>query len=181
MHLHDASMRPPEFTGGNLSRYRLVAMSVAPASMRPPEFTGGNRRTACQQTPTSSRCFNEAAGIHRRKHRFGWGRCTACGVASMRPPEFTGGNLQTRWPRRETRRTCFNEAAGIHRRKLTYQWQVVSGSGCFNEAAGIHRRKLPGELCELVTPSRASMRPPEFTGGNSGARPWPWSKSWMLQ
>ena len=40
----DASMRPPEFTGGNVARCdgRIVR---PPASMRPPEFTGGNGYT----------------------------------------------------------------------------------------------------------------------------------------
>ena len=39
---------------------------------------------------------------------------------------------------------------------------------CFNEAAGIHRRKR-GRARKLVNRPgvyRASMRPPEFTGGN---------------
>ena len=35
--------------------------------------------------------FNEAAGIHRRKHRLAGGN-RASDDASMRPPEFTGGN-----------------------------------------------------------------------------------------
>ena len=36
------------------------------ASMRPPEFTGGNLRPP-RRPSTTSRRFNEAAGIHRRK------------------------------------------------------------------------------------------------------------------
>ena len=59
--------------------------------MRPPEFTGGNLRRRGIESDQIV-CFNEAAGIHRRKHlrrrlHDGAGR-----GASMRPPEFTGGN-----------------------------------------------------------------------------------------
>ena len=59
--------------------------------MRPPEFTGGNLmlpRTIMVQLS----CFNEAAGIHRRKpdHQRRDGHRHQ--DASMRPPEFTGGN-----------------------------------------------------------------------------------------
>ena len=42
---HGASMRPPEFTGGNLRR-RPTARGTSTASMRPPEFTGGNSKGA---------------------------------------------------------------------------------------------------------------------------------------
>ena len=63
-----ASMRPPEFTGGNGgARYR--ARSGVRASMRPPEFTGGNHLSPKQS-------------VDRRVR------------ASMRPPEFTGGNIK---------------------------------------------------------------------------------------
>ena len=110
-----ASMRPPEFTGGNPCSQGPQRGGDAVASMRPPEFTGGNRRsstercscsTASMRPPEftggnasgSSRCcspwlsFNEAAGIHRRKP-FGPDPNTAPDLtASMRPPEFTGGN-----------------------------------------------------------------------------------------
>ena len=37
----------------------------------------------------------------------------------------------------------------------------------FNEAAGIHRRKPDDETEEDEIASAASMRPPEFTGGNN--------------
>ena len=37
-----ASMRPPEFTGGNPHHYPIQMLAVVAASMRPPEFTGGN-------------------------------------------------------------------------------------------------------------------------------------------
>ena len=53
---HGASMRPPEFTGGNGVR--------APQPCFSPEFTG----TAGTDTASASTGFNEAAGIHRRKH-----------------------------------------------------------------------------------------------------------------
>ena len=38
------------------------------------------------------KCFNEAAGIHRRKRSRGQGEYDFAYAASMRPPEFTGGN-----------------------------------------------------------------------------------------
>ena len=60
-------MRPPEFTGGNADPpvQELVVSNIA--SMRPPEFTGGNStmESPCRRTGCG---FNEAAGIHRRKH-----------------------------------------------------------------------------------------------------------------
>ena len=37
-----ASMRPPEFTGGNASSTAARIVRLDHASMRPPEFTGGN-------------------------------------------------------------------------------------------------------------------------------------------
>ena len=69
-----ASMRPPEFTGGNP---RILGEGNAGrrcASMRPPEFTGGNHKLPSVAVDTTWCCFNEAAGIHRRKraeHRSG--------------------------------------------------------------------------------------------------------------
>ena len=108
--------------------------------MRPPEFTGGNSvESACTQPRTNR--FNEAAGIHRRKHE---GTCNGIHSrqgASMRPPEFTGGNTVSS-SQAPVKASCFNEAAGIHRRKP-------------ERAVPWHRRH------------RASMRPPEFTGGNN--------------
>ena len=86
-----ASMRPPEFTGGNAGR-REWRGATDYASMRPPEFTGGNPAPTGHGVPTA-RCFNEAAGIHRRKRHFRADRHAAGARASMRPPEFTGGNL----------------------------------------------------------------------------------------
>ena len=64
--------------------------------MRPPKFTGGNPRTSTSSfEPRGTRCFNEAAEIHRRKQT----------VSKVGPRV-----------RRDSFR--FNEAAGIHRRKL---------------------------------------------------------------
>ena len=60
-----ASMRPPEFTGGNSGAAHRHG-SVYPASMRPPEFTGGNQPRQQRAVALLQR-FNEAAGIHRRK------------------------------------------------------------------------------------------------------------------
>ena len=63
--------------------------------MRPPEFTGGNlSHWSCSTTRTP--CFNEAAGIHRRKLAEGVRVVEQEAFASMRPPEFTGGNLVRR-------------------------------------------------------------------------------------
>ena len=62
-----ASMRPPEFTGGNQALPDGGDISRRCASMRPPEFTGGNQ------------ALPDGGDISRR-------------CASMRPPEFTGGN-----------------------------------------------------------------------------------------
>ena len=44
--------------------------------------------------PGREACFNEAAGIHRRKRaaRFAAQVAVRYRLASMRPPEFTGGN-----------------------------------------------------------------------------------------
>ena len=84
----------------------------------------------------------------------------------MRPPEFTGGNVPT-LPRAGPDTNRFNEAAGIHRRKPspkgTFYDKPVK---CFNEAAGIHRRKPIRCRCIIFSALTASMRPPEFTGGN---------------
>ena len=61
-----ASMRPPEFTGGNALTVANGAAGVDDASMRPPEFTGGNLQPRYSVYFVRD-CFNEAAGIHRRK------------------------------------------------------------------------------------------------------------------
>ena len=114
--------------------------------MRPPEFTGGNSPYWRQATPVL-RSFNEAAGIHRRK-----------------PLPAS--------PFRRTISLCFNEAAGIHRRKPAAggRHERRAGSG-FNEAAGIHRRKRCTDLKRSGGYLLASMRPPEFTGGNVDRHP----------
>ena len=62
----------------------------------------------------------------------------------------------------------FNEAAGIHRRKPdVLAATVLLPLQGFNEAAGIHRRKPSRETLISSLFLIASMRPPEFTGGNS--------------
>ena len=63
------------------------------ASMRPPEFTGGNIVVVNLNIPPVPPRFNEAAGIHRRKRGEGRAGRQQDREASMRPPEFTGGNL----------------------------------------------------------------------------------------
>ena len=85
-----ASMRPPEFTGGNVAVISISRSTFSTASMRPPEFTGGNRS--------------------------GGAEVPAVREASMRPPEFTGGNVVMAGTLPPVAKR-FNEAAGIHRRK----------------------------------------------------------------
>ena len=112
-------------------------------------------------------CFNEAAGIHRRKPAAVDLDRARVDAASMRPPEFTGGN-STRCRSAVRGRPRFNEAAGIHRRKQTAKQLLIRKIECrFNEAAGIHRRKPRPPTAATSPPRSASMRPPEFTGGNS--------------
>ena len=85
----------------------------------------------------------------------------------MRPPEFTGGNVCAANHRSSSSGVSFNEAAGIHRRKPSgAHWRQNAAPSCFNEAAGIHRRKLTRRGIDAVRAATASMRPPEFTGGN---------------
>ena len=99
----------------------------------------------------------------------------------MRPPEFTGGN---RWskPTAKPKPGCFNEAAGIHRRKLTAgTGNRIGARTRFNEAAGIHRRKPIIVTVALCAGACASMRPPEFTGGNFRYLGDPWTQIGWLQ
>ena len=112
--------------------------------MRPPEFTGGNTTPRAASEPAPAR-FNEAAGIHRRKLTASY----SLPISSHR----------------------FNEAAGIHRRKRRAKMLGGVTLVGFNEAAGIHRRKRAGAGAELEALHVASMRPPEFTGGNSSLPP----------
>ena len=135
--------------------------------MRPPEFTGGNPRAARSRGRCDS-CFNEAAGIHRRKLdalsyfiepiRIGFNE--AAGIHRRKQVQpANGGVAQVKG---------FNEAAGIHRRKLDTVVNVpFTLLHCFNEAAGIHRRKRGAGSTIEQQQRRASMRPPEFTGGNA--------------
>ena len=92
-HLFSASMRPPEFTGGNMMIREMRPGLAKLASMRPPEFTGGNP-VGRDVAPAADARFNEAAGIHRRKHRYAAMPAFRRTAASMRPPEFTGGNYR---------------------------------------------------------------------------------------
>ena len=112
--------------------------------------------------------FNEAAGIHRRKLHLQPPHLQRLGHASMRPPEFTGGNPHHFEPSTQPS-YCFNEAAGIHRRKPPLEPPCVRIATGFNEAAGIHRRKRAVPRRHRGRSVSASMRPPEFTGGNLAA------------
>ena len=82
-------MRPPEFTGGNVSTDDLHSVDYWTASMRPPEFTGGNVGMAAA---------DRAGDASMRPPEFTGGNSEHCLLspaampASMRPPEFTGGN-----------------------------------------------------------------------------------------
>ena len=110
-----ASMRPPEFTGGNDGASGSHRLPVPMASMRPPEFTGGNARiggTLRYATAVASMRPPEFTGGNRAVV----GRRAQHQRASMRPPEFTGGNGSPAERARGAGRR-FNEAAGIHRRK----------------------------------------------------------------
>ena len=187
-----ASMGPPEFTGGNLDDDAMVFLWTTQLQW--------GRRNSPAETPAPARkliivvdCFNGAAGIHRRKRRRPHRLPREGQHASMGPPEFTGGNFIARftiltrsiglqWGRRNspaetmarlllsaTNARCFNGAAGIHRRKRRRGGRYpFSTSLRFNGAAGIHRRKLTSSVCPKPVLS-ASMGPPEFTGGNMGS------------
>ena len=111
-----ASMRPPEFTGGNATSHRDCAIGWQ-ASMRPPEFTGGKPVESARGSVKRGLRFNEAAGIHRRKPAAQGLQQLLARPASMRPPEFTGGNMSIASRIIVAGYSCFNEAAGIHRRK----------------------------------------------------------------
>ena len=79
-----------------LERRELTPEQRLQASMRPPEFTGGNRRRYQARCYQPQARFNEAAGIHRRKRSRMGEVVQAEQLASMRPPEFTGGNTAAR-------------------------------------------------------------------------------------
>ena len=135
-----ASMRPPEFTGGN-SRLQAPSSAIPLASMRPPEFTGGNLLEcvdADRHLQASMRPPEFTGGNPIRLRSSSYSSCRA----SMRPPEFTGGN------------------------RYHLPLPVVGHAASFNEAAGIHRRKRGPLRGVPAQRHRASMRPPEFTGGN---------------
>ena len=188
-HRAQASMGPPEFTGGNPPA-RPGGGEPDCASMGPPEFTGGNTGSACTKHGCRT-SFNGAAGIHRRK-RTATSRSAGGGRgASMGPPEFTGGNRRRKhhsiptqsglqWGRRNSPAETTRRRAGWPWTRAGLQWGrrnspaetpapptpkplLLAG---FNGAAGIHRRKpaAPGFL--VTSGPVASMGPPEFTGGN---------------
>ena len=91
-----ASMGPPELPGGNTARPK--------SSARPGLLLQWGRRNYPAETlkrrvstPTSTACFNGAAGITRRKHVLGGVPCLRQHVASMGPPELPGGNAASAW------------------------------------------------------------------------------------
>ena len=148
--------------------------------MRPPEFTGGNMHGHDEILARLHPGFNEAAGIHRRKQPAG----RLHGLPTESFNEAAG--IHRRKPTRAVlgasgMNTCFNEAAGIHRRKRATSLAPEPTLAGFNEAAGIHRRKRTRPCAPCRRRMRASMRPPEFTGGNTHQRKNLTSLSFALQ
>ena len=88
-----ASMRPPHFTGENTD-VGFVGFNRPYASMRPPHFTGENR-FAIEFGELLFAGFNEAPAFHGGKSAGTAHRSPAI-RASMRPPHFTGENLSGR-------------------------------------------------------------------------------------
>ena len=110
--------------------------------MRPRLFTAEDSR-ALFGAFSSLSCFNEAAAIHRGRHRETW--------------------------HLSLRSHCFNEAAAIHRGR--HQLLPISEPQRigFNEAAAIHRGRLV-RTAILARENAASMRPRLFTAEDrSGA------------
>ena len=137
--------------------------------MRPPEFTGGNAARSGQRESRWPR-FNEAAGIHRRKHRKRGGLPYGTVRASMRPPEFTGGNAD------KAEASDDAEDAQV----ASMRPPEFTGGNLGAAVPLLDRRHVasmrPPEFTggnpvnrsrECVIQRRASMRPPEFTGGNN--------------
>ena len=158
-------MGPPEFTGGNLRRSRLISNVSATLQWgrrNSPAETPRPRRRACR----SRRGFNGAAGIHRRKPDALGELHQVFERASMGPPEFTGGN-RVGARAVDAAGAGFNGAAGIHRRKPSRTGRSRSCPPRFNGAAGIHRRKPEKGNRMTALSIEASMGPPEFTGGNT--------------
>ena len=60
-------MRPPELPGGKQGIAVVHVEPLITASMRPPELPGGKRCRATRRCWLRLTCFNEAAGITRRK------------------------------------------------------------------------------------------------------------------
>ncbi len=52
-HRHRASMRPPLFSGGNLSALYGNCLTEVRASMRPPLFSGGNVLRSPRKSPST--------------------------------------------------------------------------------------------------------------------------------
>ena len=188
----DASMGPPEFTGGNIALYGMSAQDATRFNgaagihrRKPPLYVAEN--CACRAR------FNGAAGIHRRKRvQRAYFRGSA-DSASMGPPEFTGGNvdwisninpfkwLGLQWGRRNSPAETRLAHQRARERLIGLQWgrrnspaetnagrtATPVGIARFNGAAGIHRRKRGGFEGAAHETRRASMGPPEFTGGNS--------------
>ena len=110
--------------------------------MRPPEFTGGKRPPVPLPQDPSEYCFNEAAGIHRRKEARVYLLASGDLAASMRPPEFTGGKHGQR-----VRGDQLPLRASMRPPEFTGGKYAIPAAGRlrsagFNEAAGIHRRKV---------------------------------------
>ena len=135
-----ASMGPPEFTGGNQRMIGGAREADPLASMGPPEFTGGNLLDH-GAAPDGAGRFNGAAGIHRRK---------PCSAPGGSPPD-----CRLQWGRRNSPAETPKRAARSPPGPWTLQWG---------------RRNSPAETAvqggRCGGGRRASMGPPEFTGGN---------------
>ena len=101
-----ASMRPGDFSPGNLRRRISCARSYRSASMRPGDFSPGNSLPVGRPRPTT--CFNEAGGFLPRKPRRSCTRPSSYDSrASMRPGDFSPGNST------QSRLGSIEEAAGL--------------------------------------------------------------------
>ena len=63
----DASMRPGDFSPGNMLLCRRPRDADGRASMRPGDFSPGNLDWETERRWSAARCFNEAGGFLPRK------------------------------------------------------------------------------------------------------------------
>ena len=167
---HQASMGPPEFTGGNVS-------GVSSDVIQENRLQWGRRNS-----PAETRChpaaapiatsFNGAAGIHRRKPGSSrrTGSCAtvgfngAAGIHRRKPCASQHGaamGKKLQWGRR-------NSPAETRTRHPLSRAGEPASMGPPEFTGGNTIRRLP-----RLIPHVASMGPPEFTGGNTPSSPGP--------